>query len=103
MIPRQIAENAGLDGIDLLALLRKAHTSPSNLWFGLDLVNETVADNMQASIWEPALVKTNAIASATEAACMILSVDLSIELNKRQGDGDFAQTAQRAGLPGVGH
>ena len=101
-IPRQIAENAGLDGIDLLALLRKAHTSPSNLWFGLDLLNETVADNMQASVWEPALIKTNAIASATEAACMILSVDLSIELNKRQGDGDFAQMAQRAGLPGAG-
>ena len=39
---------------------------------------EGVRDNMEAFVWEPSLVKLNAISSATEAACLILSVDETV-------------------------
>ena len=48
-------------------------------WYGVDINNETIADNYEAFVWEPALVKTNAIAAATEAACLILSVDETVK------------------------
>jgi T-complex protein 1 subunit eta len=33
---------------------------------------------MKAFVWEPSLVKLNAISSAAEAACLILSVDETV-------------------------
>lgn len=48
-------------------------------WYGVDINAESIADNLEAFVWEPALVKTNAIAAATEAACIILSVDETIQ------------------------
>jgi len=50
-----------------------------NLWYGVDVDGpEGVRDNMEAFVWEPSLVKVNAINSATEAACLILSVDETV-------------------------
>ena len=78
VIPRQLCENAGLDGIDILNKLRLAHAK-GELWFGVDFQQETVGNNMKSFIWEPALVKINAILSATEAATLLLSVDETIK------------------------
>ena len=50
-----------------------------NTWAGVDFVNEGIADNMEMFVWEPALVKINAIQAATEASCLILSVDETIK------------------------
>ena len=48
-------------------------------WFGVDVDGpEGVRDNMEAFVWEPSLVKLNAISSATEAACLILSIDETV-------------------------
>jgi T-complex protein 1 subunit eta len=48
-------------------------------WFGVDVDGaDGVRDNMEAFVWEPSLVKLNAISSATEAACLILSVDETV-------------------------
>ena len=48
-------------------------------WFGVDVDGASgVRDNMNAFVWEPSLVKVNAISSATEAACLILSVDETV-------------------------
>lgn len=93
-IPRQLCDNAGFDSIDILTQLRKRHAM-GELWTGVDMANESVADNMAAFVWEPAVVKTNLIAAATEAACTILSVDLTIKAAQRN---DKLQSA----LPGVG-
>jgi len=50
-----------------------------HIWFGVDVDGpEGVRDNMEAFVWEPSLVKTNAINSATEAASLILSVDETV-------------------------
>jgi len=56
------------------------------LWYGVDINREDIADNFEACVWEPAVVKINAITAACEAACLILSVDETIK-NPRSGDG----------------
>ncbi|KAL7074921.1 hypothetical protein ACQ4LE_005683 [Meloidogyne hapla] len=77
-IPQQLCQNAGLDAITMLGELRAAHAKGQK-WCGIDIQAERVADNMEGCIWEPALVKENAIISATEAACLILSIDQTIK------------------------
>ncbi|CUM46016.1 T-complex protein 1 subunit eta [Debaryomyces fabryi] len=78
VIPRQLCENAGLDGIELLNKLRSAHAKGENS-YGIDFQKESVGNNMKSFIWEPSLVKINSIQSATEAAILLLSVDETIQ------------------------
>jgi len=78
ILPRQICDNAGLDSTDILNKLRMRHAN-GHIWFGVDVDGpEGVRDNMEAFVWEPSLVKINAINSATEAASLILSVDETV-------------------------
>jgi len=77
VIPRQLCDNAGFDSTDILNRLRVEHRKGKQ-WAGVDFVNEGIADNLERFVWEPALVKINAIQAATEAACLILSVDETI-------------------------
>jgi len=85
IIPRQLANNAGFDATDVVNQLRAKHAKANeNRWFGVDIENEGVCDTMKAFVWEPALVKSNAISSATEAACLILSVDETIRNPKSE-------------------
>ena len=80
VIPRQLCENAGLDTTSILNQLRKEHaTNPNGLWIGVDVHNGCVTDNMIACVWEPSVVKINALQSASEAACIILSVDETVK------------------------
>lgn len=76
-IPRQLAENAGLDATDIVTALRQAHAKGGK-WMGVDLDNDCAVDTVETFVWEPALNKKNAIAAACEAACVILSVDETI-------------------------
>lgn len=77
VIPRQLCDNAGFDATDILNRLRVEHRK-GKLWAGVDFINEGIADNLEQFVWEPSLVKINAIQAATEAACLILSVDETI-------------------------
>lgn len=78
IIPRQISDNAGLDTTDVLNKLRMRHAK-GEVWAGVDVDGiDGVRNNMDAFVWEPSLVKLNAISSATEAACLILSVDETV-------------------------
>lgn len=78
IIPRQICDNAGLDSTDILNKLRMKHAN-GDKWYGVDVDGVSgVRDNMEAFVWEPSLVKTNAISSAAEAACLILSIDETV-------------------------
>jgi T-complex protein 1 subunit eta len=77
-IPRQLCDNAGFDATDLLNKLRMRHAQ-GHQWEGVDIETESVADNMERHVWEPALIKINALGSAAEAACLILSVDETIK------------------------
>lgn len=85
IIPRQISDNAGLDSTDVLNKLRMRHAK-GDKWFGVDVEGAAgVRDNFAAFVWEPSLVKTNAISSAAEAACLILSVDETVRNPQSEG------------------
>jgi len=74
VIPRTLAENAGLDPIEILTGLRKAHQE-GKVWAGVDIFNERVTDMKELKVFEPLRSKTQAIKSAFEAASMILRID----------------------------
>ncbi|KAI8911451.1 chaperonin Cpn60/TCP-1 family [Gorgonomyces haynaldii] len=78
IIPRQLADNAGLDATDILNKLRQKH-AVGGTWYGVDMLSESIADNFENFVWEPTLVKVNMLASATEAACLVLSVDETVK------------------------
>ena len=79
IIPRQLCDNAGFDATNILTQLRVEHRK-GNVWAGVDFDNEGVRDNMAAFVWEPSLVKVNAVMAAVEASCLILSVDETISM-----------------------
>jgi len=74
VIPRTLAENAGLDPIDTLTELKSAHEK-NQLWAGINVFTGKVMDAWEAGVIEPLKVKTLAISSATEVATMILRID----------------------------
>jgi thermosome len=74
IIPRALAENAGLDPIDKLANLRAEHDKKL-VNAGLDVFTGRVHDTLKAGVVEPLKIKLQAIKSASEAAEMILRID----------------------------
>ncbi|MFH1802448.1 MAG: thermosome subunit alpha [archaeon] len=73
-VPETLAENAGLDPIDIITELRRRHEAGS-VREGLNLFNGKLENTFQAGIVEPLKVKTQAISSATEVAMLILRID----------------------------
>ncbi|CAH1259318.1 T-complex protein 1 subunit eta-like [Branchiostoma lanceolatum] len=82
VIPRQLCENAGFDATNILNKLRHMHAR-GGTWYGVDIDSEDIRDNFEACVWEPSLVKINAITAASEACCLILSVDETIKSPSR--------------------
>jgi len=74
IIPKTLAENAGLDAIDMIAALRTQHEK-GNKYAGLDVYEGKTVNMLEQGVIEPLRVKTQAIASATEAASLILRID----------------------------
>jgi len=93
VIARQLCDNAGFDATNILNKLRQKHAG-DGIWYGVDIMNEDIADNYAACVWEPAIVKANAITAASEATCLLLSVDETVK-NPRSGQG-----AEQGGMPG---
>jgi thermosome len=73
-LPNTLAENAGLDPIDVLVNLRKAHTE-GNVNHGINIAKGKVDDMKKARVVEAAVVNRQIIMSAAEAAMMILKID----------------------------
>jgi thermosome len=80
-IPETLAENAGLDPIDILSELRAKHEK-GQTWAGVDVMEGKVNDMNRAKVFEPLAVKKQIIKSATEAATMILKIDDVIAAGK---------------------
>ncbi|MEM0330534.1 MAG: thermosome subunit beta [Archaeoglobaceae archaeon] len=74
VIPRTLAENAGIDPIDVIVNLKSAHEKGQK-YAGVDVDTGKVVDMKEMGVIEPLRVKTQAIQSATEVAVMILRVD----------------------------
>lgn len=89
VIPRTIADNAGLDSIAVLNKLRNKHASNEEdaKFYGVDIKGATgICNTYQEFVWEPILVRNNALQSATEAACMILGIDETVKNPKSDQD-----------------
>ena len=84
VIPITLAENAGLDPIDVLAELRERHEKGEK-WAGVDVFGGKVEDIVKLDVYEPLAVKEQIIKSAAEAACMILRIDDVIASSKAAG------------------
>lgn len=74
VIPRTLAENAGLDPIDVLTELKSAHDKGKK-WAGIDVFTGKVVDAWRSGVVEPLKIKTQAIKSASEVANLILRID----------------------------
>ena len=86
IIPRTLAENAGLDPIDMLVELKASHESGKKN-YGLDVFEGKVVDMLERGVVEPLEVKTQAIKSASEAAIMILRIDDVIAASQKEEKG----------------
>jgi len=74
VIPRTLAENAGLDPIDIIAELKSLHEL-NNKWAGINVYTGKAMDAFKEGVIEPTKVKSQAIRSASELAVMILRID----------------------------
>ena len=74
IIPRTLAENAGLDPIDTLTEMKAAHDKKEK-WAGINVFTGKVMDAWKRGVIEPLKIKTQAVSSASEVAIMILRID----------------------------
>ncbi len=93
IIPKTLAESAGLDAIDTIVALRTKHQDQSNKGYGVDVINSTIADMKKKRVIEPIAIKTQAVLSATEVAEMILRIDDIIA-------GQSSKSKTMPGMPG---
>ncbi len=80
-VPTTLAENAGLDPIDIISELRARHEK-GEVWAGIEVHDGKVKDMKKVGVYEPLAVKKQIIKSATEAASMILKIDDVIAAGK---------------------
>jgi len=74
VIPRTLAENAGIDPIDAMTELKAAH-GKGEKWAGINVFTGKKMDAWKQGILEPLKIKTQAVSSAAEVAVMILRID----------------------------
>ena len=82
IVPKTLAENAGLEPIDILVGLRSAHEKPRGHLMGVDVFTGKIIDMHANGVIEPVRVKEQAVKSAAEAASMILRIDDVIAATK---------------------
>jgi chaperonin GroEL (HSP60 family) len=87
IVPRTLSESAGMDVIDTLVELRTRHKRADGRDTGVDVYNSKIADMKKLGVIEPTKVKTQAIASASEAATMLLRIDDMISAKARMPAG----------------
>jgi archaeal chaperonin len=103
VIPRTLAENAGLDPIDMLMELRSQHEKGIKT-AGLNVFEGKVVDMWEEFVVEPLRVKTQVINAATESAVMILRIDDIIASTRSAGpeEGMGGMPPGMGGMPGMG-
>nr|1Q3S_A Chain A, Thermosome alpha subunit [Thermococcus sp. JCM 11816]1Q3S_B Chain B, Thermosome alpha subunit [Thermococcus sp. JCM 11816]1Q3S_C Chain C, Thermosome alpha subunit [Thermococcus sp. JCM 11816]1Q3S_D Chain D, Thermosome alpha subunit [Thermococcus sp. JCM 11816]1Q3S_E Chain E, Thermosome alpha subunit [Thermococcus sp. JCM 11816]1Q3S_F Chain F, Thermosome alpha subunit [Thermococcus sp. JCM 11816]1Q3S_G Chain G, Thermosome alpha subunit [Thermococcus sp. JCM 11816]1Q3S_H Chain H, T len=94
IIPKTLAENAGLDTVEMLVKVISEHKN-RGLGIGIDVFEGKPADMLEKGIIEPLRVKKQAIKSASEAAIMILRIDDVIAAKATKPEG-----GQGGGMPG---
>ena len=88
VIPRTLAENAGLEPIDILVELRAAHEKKDGEYMGVNVFTGKIENMQENGVVEPLVVKEQAVKSAAESASMILRIDDVIASTKpKEGMG----------------
>ncbi len=75
VIPKTLAENAGLDILDIMVALKAAHEKKGGSAMGVNVFEGGVADMLEKGVVEPMVVKLQAVKSGVEVASMILRID----------------------------
>jgi thermosome len=92
-IPKTLAENAGLEPLDIIVNLRAAHDKPDGQYKGVNVFTGKIENMREKGVLEPAIVKEQAIKSAAESAAMILRIDDIIASTKpKEGPGGPGKT-----------
>jgi thermosome len=103
IIPKTLAENAGLDPIDMMLEVRRSHKKGGK-YAGVDVLNGKVSDMLKINVIEPLRVSVQEIQVSTEAATMILRID-DIIASKGGGGGGMppgGPGGMPSGMPGGG-
>jgi chaperonin GroEL (HSP60 family) len=100
-IATTLAENAGLDPVDLLTQLRARHEK-GETWAGINVFAGTTEDMTKLNVYEPLAVKKQIIKSATEAASMILKIDDVISIAKMKAPPMPPGGGMPGGMGGMG-
>ncbi|MBI2664298.1 TCP-1/cpn60 chaperonin family protein [Candidatus Woesearchaeota archaeon] len=98
VIPRTLAENSGLDPIDVMAELKADHDKGSKS-AGIDVFTGKTIDAWKEGIVEPLKIKTQAISSASEVAIMVLRIDDVIGSNKQESPSSRGMPNGMGGMP----
>ena len=85
IVPKTLAENAGLDPIDMMIEMRRTHKK-GNKYAGIDVTNGKVGDMFKSNVIEPLRVSIQEVQASTEAATMILRID-DVIASKSGGGG----------------
>ena len=102
VIPWTLAENAGMDSIDVVIELKNAHNNKKGgKNFGVNVLENRVSDMIAAKVLEPLRVKTQAIQSATEVASMILRID-DVIASKKMSPSEMGPPPGAGGMGGMG-
>ena len=99
-IPLTLSENAGMDPIDTLTVLRSRQMKGEK-WTGIDVMKGKIGNMKSSDIIEPLAVKLQIVSAAAEAACMILRIDDVIATQKSAGPPPGAEGGM-PGMPGMG-
>jgi len=97
IIPRTLAENAGIDPIDSITELKAAHDKKQK-WAGINVFTGKTMDAWKEGVIEPLKIKTQAISSASEVAVMILRID-DVIAGGKSNEQQMPQMPQ--GMPGM--
>jgi chaperonin GroEL (HSP60 family) len=100
IIPRTLAENAGLDPIDMLTDLKSQHDKKIKT-AGIDVFKGKVVDAWKLGVIEPLKIKTQAVRSASEVVELILRIDDVIAGTGSKDSGGMPQGMPPGGMPGM--
>jgi chaperonin GroEL (HSP60 family) len=92
IVPRTLAENAGLEPIDIIVELRASHEKTDGHLMGVNVFTGKVENMYNNGVVEPAIVKEQAVKSATESASMILRIDDIIAASKPKEEKEKEKT-----------
>ena len=98
IIPKTLAENAGLDPIDILTEIKSKHEQGQK-WAGVDAFTGKIIDSWEFGVIEPLNIKTQAISSASEVTQMILRIDDVIAGSKEAGPAGGMPAGMPQGMP----